>query len=463
MNLKRFFAKDMRTALAEIKEELGPDAIIMSSKKVSGGIEIVAALDAKGNGSQNSDDENINADISVKNMSSKSQKENQGDKNMTKESKQEKFADSLAALLARQQKTSLNESKPQDFMPKKIGEKQDFMKTSRMSPKPKVEPVVESISKEAFNDLSKEVEAIRKLLQYQLSGLMNDERSRDEPIRAMIIKLLTSKGFDEDLAVNLVSKINDDVSFNVAWKEMARILENNLNIGKDSILTEGGAYALIGPTGVGKTTTLAKLAARFALKYGSEHVALISTDHYRIGASEQLQTYGRIMGCVVKVIDDITELNDVLYQLRNKSLVLIDTAGFGQRDKRLEDELLELERNSKVQLGHFLVLPGTVQRAVLEDAYERFNKIGIDGLILTKLDESVNLVEALSLCIKFGLPLSYVTTGQRVPEDIDVVTAQGFIDMVLSQVSDADSSPYQRGSLSNDGAPMKNWARDLED
>ena len=292
---------------------------------------------------------------------------------------------------------------------------------------------------------------------------MNDERSRDEPIRAMIIKLLTSKGFDEDLAVNLVSKINDDVSFNVAWKEMARILENNLNIGKDSILTEGGAYALIGPTGVGKTTTLAKLAARFALKYGSEHVALISTDHYRIGASEQLQTYGRIMGCVVKVIDDITELNDVLYQLRNKSLVLIDTAGFGQRDKRLEDELLELERNSKVQLGHFLVLPGTVQRAVLEDAYERFNKIGIDGLILTKLDESVNLVEALSLCIKFGLPLSYVTTGQRVPEDIDVVTAQGFIDMVLSQVSDADSSPYQRGSLSNDGAPMKNWARDLED
>ena len=161
----------MRTALAEIKEELGPDAIIMSSKKVSGGIEIVAALDAKGNGSQNSDDENINADISVKNMSSKSQKENQGDKNMTKESKQEKFADSLAALLARQQKTSLNESKPQDFMPKKIGEKQDFMKPSRMSPNQKLNLWSKVFQKKLLMIYQKKLKRLENFFNINYQGL----------------------------------------------------------------------------------------------------------------------------------------------------------------------------------------------------------------------------------------------------------------------------------------------------
>jgi flagellar biosynthesis protein FlhF len=467
MNLKRFFAKDMRTALAEIKEELGPDAIIMSSKKVAGGIEIVAAVDvnaSKVNASSDDKTEQKN----VKNLAQRSQKDNIGDKNMTKENKDEMFADSLAALLARQQKQNLSHSDKKSSslggMPKKLSEQEGFNIKGKSSPNRLnlnaiKEQAASTVSKEDFTLLSKEVEAIRKLLQYQLAGLMQEERSRDEPIRAMLIRLLTSRGFEEKLAVKLISKVNHDLSFNQAWLEMARILENNLIVGNDEILTQGGAFALMGPTGVGKTTTLAKLAARFALKYGSEHVALVSTDHYRIGASEQLQTYGRIMGCVVKVVDDTKELNDVLYQLRNKSLVLIDTAGFGQRDARLEDELLELERNSKVKLGHYLVLPGTAQRMVLEDAYTRFSKVGIDGLILTKLDESLNLTDALSLCLKYDLPLNYITTGQRVPEDIEVATAQGFVEKVLMQI--ADSEPDLTSLEVKESPFVQNWARDL--
>lgn len=470
MNLKRFLAKDMRTALAEIKEELGPDAIIMSTKKVAGGIEIVAALDAK--------TATTAADSAVTKTTEEAgftkTSASLSDNFMTKENKDEKFADSLAALLARQQKQNnaamggfAVKTPKEPSRPKKLAEQDGFNLSPKRSSTDayKVQRVSEQVetgvTKENFSALSKEVEAIRKLLQYQLAGLMRDERSRDEPIRAMLVKLLTSRGFEEGLAVKLISKVNQDVSFNQAWLEMARVLENNLAVGADVIINQGGAFALMGPTGVGKTTTLAKLAARFALKYGAEHVALVSTDHYRIGASEQLQTYGRIMGCVVKVVDDIKELNDVLYQLRNKSLVLIDTAGFGQRDERLEEELLELERNSKVKLGHFLVLPGTAQRIVLEDAYQRFSKVGIDGLILTKLDESLNLADALSLCLKYDLPLSYVTTGQRVPEDIEVANAKGFVEKVLMQI--ADTEPELSELDISPQPSVQNWARDLTD
>ena len=477
MNLKRFFAKDMRTALAEIKEELGSDAIIMSSKKVSGGIEIVAAIDNKSdvnNPKTNSESERELAE-DVVNISSKGNVVSQKNvvnnaKGSQERNKQEKFADSLAALLARQeQQPTKNRPVSQNLnnknVPPSLGARNNFQNYfNTEKTEPTAAKVVDSknslIDMAKFNDLSKEVESIRKLLQFQLAGLMNDERNRDEPIRAMLIRLLTAAGFDEKLAIKVTSRVNQDVSFNVAWQEMARILENNLQVGSDAILKNGGAIALIGPTGVGKTTTLAKLAARFALKYGSEQVALVSTDHYRIGASEQLQTYGRIMGCVVKVVDDVSSLAEVLYQLRNKSLVLIDTAGFGQRDARLEQELMELEKSAKVHLQHYLVLPGTAQRRVLEDAYARFSPVGIDGLILTKLDESLNLGDALSMCLSYKLPLSYVTTGQRVPEDIEVADAKSFIALVLSQIE--DNEPNMSVARENDVPSGLDWARNLD-
>lgn len=521
MNLKRFFAKDMRTALAEIKDELGSDAIIMSSKKVDGGIEIVAAVEdadsvkdsvAEQNScvapktvaeqkdvytkpnralsgvirpkSNNNDFNDDRVNISSATMS-KSRQENGKTDDLSTASlkqKQEKFADSLAALLARQESVpssdKITNSSAYDgnrasmgfnrstIKPRSLAEQNanrgGGMNGNGLNARPKIIDKTDANleTKEQINSLSKEVEAIRRLLQFQLAGLMQDERSRDEPIRAMISRLLVSGGFSQEIADRLSQKVNADNSFSIAWQELARILENNLRGGNDTIMKNGGAVALVGPTGVGKTTTLAKIAARFALKYGSDQVALISTDHYRIGASEQLQTYGRIMGCTVKIVEDVSTLSEVLYQLRSKSLVLIDTAGFGQRDVRLMNELTEIERNAGVRLQHYLVLPATAQRRVLEDAYARFSNLGIDGLVLTKIDESMSLGDAASLCLAHDLELSYITTGQRVPEDIEVTNISFFVQRILSQIEEQDPELTSRNQAS--GLEGADWARNLK-
>ena len=172
---------------------------------------------------------------------------------------------------------------------------------------------------------------------------------------------------------------------------------------------------LIGPAGVGKTTTLAKLAARFVMRYGPDRVALITADHYRIGAVEQVKTYGRIMGCSTFAI---------------KSL----DVGVGLHDERFGTQIAQLKQQSKLKLKHYLVLPATAQRRVLEQAYEHFNSIGLKGLILTKVDESESLADALSLCIKQNLTLSYITDGQRVPEDLSVPVSRTLAVKALSAV-----------------------------
>ena len=456
MNLKRFFAKDMRSALQEIKEELGSEAIIMSSKNVSGGVEIVAGVgdspkaEAPDSSSGATGYERDIPDDSV-NISSGTlpEKRRSAGKNVNKladlSQRQEKFADSLAALLS----PSIGSGNAfKGYQPARgSGERKEVREPENR--------VLQDSAK--LTDLSREVEAIRHLLQYQLAGLMHDERSREEPVRAMIARLLVSGGFSEKTADRITNRIDGEAPLSQAWRELARILENNVRVGQDVILKNGGAVALIGPTGVGKTTTIAKLAARFALEYGPDQVALISTDNYRIGASEQLLTYGRIMGCAVKVVEDVTTLSEALYQLRNRSLVLIDTAGLGQRDTRLEEELMELDRNARIKLQHYLVIPGTAQRKVLADAVRRFGKAGVDGLIITKLDESVSIGDALSICIEQDIPIAYTTSGQRVPEDLEIGDARRLVSMLLSQIEDLEPE-LEFGS---GDAGEASWARDL--
>jgi flagellar biosynthesis protein FlhF len=177
------------------------------------------------------------------------------------------------------------------------------------------------------------------------------------------------------------------------------------------------------------------------MKYGADQVALVTTDNYRIGAYEQLQTYGRIMGCAVKSLSNMNDMQNVLYQLRNKRLVLIDTAGMGQRDQRLSQQLDELINSCNVHIHNYLVLPATGQRRVLQDAYEQFSRIELSGAVLTKLDESLCIGDALSVCMQNQLPISYVTNGQRVPEDLAVANAQQLVQMVLSEMED-DSTQF---------------------
>jgi flagellar biosynthesis protein FlhF len=304
-----------------------------------------------------------------------------------------------------------------------------------------------------MDSMRNEMASIRRLLEHQLSGLMWQEVERREPMRAMMIKRLEKMGLSPELADQLACYIPEDVPANEAWPALLDLLSDQIITTDDCILETGGVVALLGPTGVGKTTTIAKLAARAAMDFGPDQIALVTTDTYRIGAHEQLATYGRIMGCPVRVAKDAEELADILHQLRHRRLVLLDTAGMGQRDIRLSEQLDTLMQNSGSQIRSFLVLPSTAQRRVLHETIEHFRRIPLSGCVLTKLDESLSLGEVICVSIQSALPIAYLADGQRVPEDIKVATgdylvsrANELLEQELSQQShfwSSDSSDNQ--------------------
>lgn len=462
MKIKRFFAKDMRTALAEVKETLGPDAVIMSNKKVTGGVEIVAAVDYQSQVPGPKDvpvrrqlnDESVNISSAARQMI-------RPEPTPAKE-QNEHYADTLAALLARQQKLKPGNGAPlgntqsaglaaANAAPRTLAEQGQWGAAPEPAkPKARVasgqrapQPAQRD---QEMEGMRKEMASIRKLLEHQISGLMWQEVERREPMRALLIKELKKLGFDDAFADQLAGLIPEDMSIHQAMAQLAEVLTAQLKISEDEIMRQGGAVALLGPTGVGKTTTIAKLAARFAMKYGAEQVALITTDNYRIGAHEQLQTYGRIMGCPVRQVRDAEELANALYQFRHRRLVLIDTAGVGQRDIRLTEQLDTLVKNAKVRIRSYLVMSATSQRRVMQEAVDHFRRIPLSGCILTKLDESLNLGEVINVCIQNSLPISYITDGQRVPEDIQVANAAQLVGAAMGSLERETEEPYFWGA-----------------
>ncbi|MGL5372900.1 MAG: flagellar biosynthesis protein FlhF [Aeromonas veronii] len=462
MKIKRFFAKDMRTALAEVKETLGPDAVIMSNKKVTGGVEIVAAVDYQSQvpGPKDAPVRRQLNDESV-NISSAARQMIRPEPTPAKE-QNEHYADTLAALLARQQKLKPGNGAPMgntqsaglaaaNAAPRTLAEQGQWGAAPEPAkPKARVasgqrapQPAQRD---QEMEGMRKEMASIRKLLEHQISGLMWQEVERREPMRALLIKELKKLGFDDAFADQLAGLIPEDMSIHQAMAQLAEVLTAQLKISEDEIMRQGGAVALLGPTGVGKTTTIAKLAARFAMKYGAEQVALITTDNYRIGAHEQLQTYGRIMGCPVRQVRDAEELTNALYQFRHRRLVLIDTAGVGQRDIRLTEQLDTLVKNAKVRIRSYLVMSATSQRRVMQEAVDHFRRIPLSGCILTKLDESLNLGEVINVCIQNSLPISYITDGQRVPEDIQVANAAQLVGAAMGSLERETEEPYFWGA-----------------
>lgn len=297
--------------------------------------------------------------------------------------------------------------------------------------------------------MKEELASIRSLLTHQVSALMSEQKKRVDPVGAMLESKLLEAEFSPAIAKKL-SMLSEHYNPAELVASLPRSLANLLDNQGDDIVRQGGVVAFVGPTGVGKTTTVAKLAARFAAHHGSDQVALITTDHYRIGAFEQLATYGKIMGCPVKQAHDFNELEQILYQFRNRKLVLIDTAGMGQRDLRLFQQLDNLTANSRIPIRSYLVMSATGQRRVLEDAVKQFSRIPLSGAVLTKLDESVSLAPALSVLIQSGLPLSYVTDGQRVPEDMQVADTLALANRALAVLDNEQLEPLQNSERSRE-------------
>jgi len=169
------------------------------------------------------------------------------------------------------------------------------------------------------------------------------------------------------------------------------------------------------------------------MRHGQRHVALISTDNYRIGAHEQLMTYGRLLGVPVHMANNEQELDQLLHKLYDKKLVLIDTAGMSQRDVRLSEQFAHLGNNSSI-IKSYLVLSANAQLATLDEAIKSFKKANLAGCIITKLDEAVSLGGMLSAMIKHHLPAAYVSHGQRVPEDLQPARARELVSEALERM-----------------------------
>jgi len=431
MKIKRFVAKDMRTALQEVKEFLGPDAIILSNKKVAGGVEIVAAIDHE------------SAPVAKAAVAAPTRPAPRLQVTVADDDETEAPADSLKALLARQMIKQQKSTQPAaNAAPKK--EVQLATQFERQSPG--VNSAMGSgVSTVQFSELTKqqdqqakllqqqmdamrnEMLSMRQLLQHQVSGLMWQDLARREPVRALVIENLQQLGLSEQVADQLACFMPEDLNTTDAWDAALELLTGQLSTTNDDILRRGGVVALVGPTGVGKTTTVAKLAAEFAKRHGADQVALITTDSYRIGAFEQLATFGRIIGCPVKQAKDSDELALLLNQLQQRKLILIDTAGMSQRDVRLAEKLASLVHNSRVKIKSYLVLSATSQARVMQESVMHFKRIPLSGCIFTKLDECLSLGEVINVAIANALPVSYLTNGQRVPEDIAVAQAQTLV------------------------------------
>ncbi|MBO2581679.1 flagellar biosynthesis protein FlhF [Shewanella algae] len=452
MKIKRFFAKDMRAALAQVKETLGADAVIMSNKKVTGGIEIVAAVDYDS-------PKPATAPTASPFMELGEDKVSLGSGHVRSNSKTnpEPVADSLQALLERQQ-SRLNEQLGQQNSAKDL-DMPAWAKglAEEHKPAPQLrEKTPERASKgnsvkqqQEMEAMREELASLRGLLTHQLSSLMSDQRSRTDPVGAMLKRKLLEAEFSPDVAERLASLSQHYQSAELG-RALPQSLANLLDNQGDDLMRQGGIVALVGPTGVGKTTTLAKLAARFIAHHGPDSVLLVTMDHYRIGAFEQLATYGKIMGCPVKQAHDLNELEQILYQFRSRKLVLIDTAGMGQRDMRLYQQLDNLAANTRLPIRSYLVLSATGQRRVLEEAVSHFQRIDLAGAVLTKLDESVSLGAALSVLIQSGLSLSYITDGQRVPEDMQVADTLTLAKQALAVLNKTEASHFNNKARSEE-------------
>jgi flagellar biosynthesis protein FlhF len=286
------------------------------------------------------------------------------------------------------------------------------------------------------------ISALRGALETRMDGLLWGGRpgSGREPAAAALFRSLLDAGFSTKLVRALVDRLPQGMTADAAqsWARNELVTHLPVVASEDEFLV-GGVYALVGPTGVGKTTTLAKLAARCVAREGRDQVAMLTTDLFRIGALEQLQIYGRLMGVPAHSVRDAAELRRILAELGNRKIVLIDTTGISQRD-RLVAEQAAMLCNAGKPVRRLLVLNAASQGDTLDEVAHAYrNGVGEDvaGCIITKLDEATRLGAALDTAIRHRLPIHYMSVGQKVPEHMELARADMLIDRAFAMVERA--------------------------
>ncbi len=507
MKVKRIFAPDMRQAMKRVRDEIGPQAIIVSNHRIAGGVEVVAAheQDFERAQSQFKDDRTVRqrrdsqvdiltsasrrapvapsleeekaaAQQKVLNARGRSVSEYSGVREETgqslgrnKQLEESAYDEDLESILASLKKKkegakkvangeqntpsqdenydnnyadsgyddsryqaekvgALAENEPQDIADSHVASEQLYTPRNikaRAEPSPshaapRTKNVVSKNSDdELIENMQAEINQLKKMLSGQLPGAYRAEEKSVS--NSLVVDKLAHRfdqiGLDSVFEKRIKATVDPGLDLNRAWRKSLAQLVEMVPVKNHDFISRGGMIAFVGPTGVGKTTTIGKLAAKYVLENGSAGVALVTTDSYRIAAHEQLKTFGRILDIPVRVVDENNSLIDVLSSLRNKKLVLIDTAGLGSDDVSSQEQSFMLE-NVPMNLKKLLVLSCSSQKQVLDDAYDCYSPLGLSGCVLTKVDESGNMGAALTLVTDRKLPVAYVASGQKVPDDI---------------------------------------------
>ena len=392
MNVRKFSAATSREAIRKVKEALGADAVILSNRNVDGHVEILAM-----------DDQQVATIAPTKPAPT-----------VTHE---------LANDIPRFTPKGIAEHGLKTANTIQAGRRKDIeMPPSILTP-------METSSQAEMQQVMSEIRSMRGVLESKIAEISWTNTQSRAPHKSELLREMLATGFSPYLARLLVEKLPESESAMAGLDWIKAILAQNMTtIGNDSeMLEKGGVYALVGPTGVGKTTTTAKLAARCVMRHGPSKLALITTDGYRIGGYEQLRIYGKILGVMVHSVKDESDLRIALSELKNKHTVLIDTVGVSQRDKMVTEQVAMLS-GAGVDVKRLLCLNATSTGETLSEVVRAYKGSGLAGCILTKLDEAATIGGALDIAIRQKLTLYYVASGQRVPEDLHVANKQYLVD-----------------------------------
>jgi flagellar biosynthesis protein FlhF len=410
MRIKRYTADSMRAALALVRAEQGPDAVILSSRRGEDGIEVIAAVDY---------DEVLFADA------------NRQRPTAAITTNPSSTASSLSAAnvpvappknpvqpkTISQPKTM---SQPKSLAPASAATavRPGAIAARPVPPAGACAPQRSAAPPDAgYGAMKRELQDMRRMLESGLAGMTWNDRRLREPLRARVLEELSAMDIAPDVALALAELTPQRTNLENPSHIPLALLVKNLPIVNDPTCVSGGITAVVGPTGVGKTTTIAKLAARWCMQHGSQDLALVSTDGYRIGAREQLMTYARILGAPMHAANNGKELTAVLERLKSKKLILIDTAGMGPRDVRLTEHLATLKHGA-ARARVLLALPAQAEGQALDEIVCAFVRIKPAACVLTKVDEAASLGAVISTVLRHKLKIAYLCDGQRIPEDL---------------------------------------------
>jgi len=409
MRIIRYMAPDTRQALRGIREQLGDDAVILSSKRTPAGVEVTAAVDFDATRLENAAVALAPA-LAPKPVAKLAAPAPVREVPAATATPARPAAPAPRALAAAG-------TEP----PARPAARPQAARAVAATPPPP--PAAHSAPTAAAMDhMNHELKILRRMLETQLEQLAWNERSRRTPVIAEMLRELTEMGISQELADRIVEQLPAQVDLATARRFAIAGLSQYLRTTGPRWQEDGGRLALVGATGVGKTTTLAKLAVRWVLRHGARDLALVAADSVRMGAQDQLQSLGQLLGAPVYAPDGFAGLPALLAQLSRYRLVLIDTPGSSVRDPQLAARLAVLA-NSASKLESALVLPANSQAGAIDEAVRRFAPANPACCLLTKVDEAASLGGALSVLIRARLPVAYVSAGQRVPEDLQPARA----------------------------------------